>query len=337
MLKVRARTMLRGCGFLLISLVAAAQSQTGSVTVAFPETHNLVTLALPGKTAALQMDLHDMKVTEKQLTPDGARIRILARNSRGFIFSAFLTPAQSPGDSRQFREWVWKDLQKAQRNPQQMRTWEAGPMALREYIVEEFQGKRIHQKSVFGYLVSGDQWMDIHISKGGFTEADQPFLDSILRSIQMLKDYRPDSGGYFEYGSFFYMHKNWARAADFYQQGLELEKQQRRLDRTYWRVLVDNLGMSYGLSGRMPEAKAVLEYGVSQEPTYPMFHYNLACVHAEMNELDGAIAELNTAFGYRKNQNPGEEGMPDPLQDDSFKRYLRDPKFRAAVAALPRN
>jgi hypothetical protein len=29
--------------------------------------------------------------------------------------------------------------------------------------------------------------------------------------------------------------------------------------------------------------------------------------------------------------------MPDPMKDDWFKRYWKDPKFMAAVQALPRD
>src|SRR5215831_5512799 len=41
-----------------------------------------------------------------------------------------------------------------------------------------------------------------------------------------------------------------------------------------WRAVVDNLGMAYGISGDLEKAKVIFDYGVSKDPTYPMFHYN---------------------------------------------------------------
>jgi Flp pilus assembly protein TadD len=90
---------------------------------------------------------------------------------------------------------------------------------------------------------------------------------------------------------------------------------------------VDNLGMSYGISGNLPKAKEVFESAVRDDPTYPLFHYNLACAAAETNDFDEALEQLKIAFQDRANGNPG-EGMPDPAKDDSFKRYLNDPRFR---------
>jgi len=97
-----------------------------------------------------------------------------------------------------------------------------------------------------------------------------------------------------------------------------------------WRVLVDNLGMAYGISGDLKNAKSTFDYGVSKDPTYPMFHYNLACTFAEMSDRDKAIEELKQAFVLKAHANPGEP-MPNPVTDDSFARFLKDKTFLAAL------
>lgn len=58
-----------------------------------------------------------------------------------------------------------------------------------------------------------------------------------------------------------------------------------------------------------------------------MFYYNLACAHAEMNDLANAMKNLRLAFGYRANMIPGER-MPNPASDSSFARFLSNPQFR---------
>ena len=41
------------------------------------------------------------------------------------------------------------------------------------------------------------------------------------------------------------------------------------MSQNYWRVLVDNLGMAYGITGDLQHAEVTLNYGVSQDPSYP--------------------------------------------------------------------
>ncbi len=112
-------------------------------------------------------------------------------------------------------------------------------------------------------------------------------------------------------GSIFYRKNHYREAATYYQRALDLEKKKRTLSQDLWRVLVDNLAMSYGILGDLKKSKEVLEYGISQDPTYPNFYYILACTYAEMNDLDHTISNLKTAFDYRANTIPG-EAMPYP-------------------------
>ncbi len=135
---------------------------------------------------------------------------------------------------------------------------------------------------------------------------------------------------YLRDGSRAYLARDFGRAAELYARALELEQRQPSLSRDDWRTLVDNLGMSYGISGKLERARETFQYGLSRDPNYPMFHYNLACTYAEMGERDPAIAELELAFRYRENMIEGEE-MPDPRQDTSFARYLGDETFAQAL------
>jgi tetratricopeptide (TPR) repeat protein len=137
-------------------------------------------------------------------------------------------------------------------------------------------------------------------------------------------------------GSKDYLLRRYKEAIASYQKGLELEKkerQERRLDKTSWRVLVDNLGMAYGVTGDLKHAKETFEYGLSEDPRYPMFYYNMACTYAETNDLASTLTYLKKAFEYKANAIPG-EGMPDPRKDDSFQRFMKNPEFRKLVDSL---
>lgn len=135
---------------------------------------------------------------------------------------------------------------------------------------------------------------------------------------------------YMREGSAFYLKNDFKNAIGAYSKALELEKKQSQLEKPLWYVLVDNLGISYGITGDLKQAKETFEYGLSKDDKYPLFYYNLACTYAEMNDLENAIAQLRLAFQYRKNVLAGET-LPDPATDSSFQRFIKNQRFVTAL------
>jgi tetratricopeptide (TPR) repeat protein len=112
-----------------------------------------------------------------------------------------------------------------------------------------------------------------------------------------------------------------------------LEKGHPELQKPLWYVLIDNLGMSYGMTGDLQNAKETFEYGIAKDSTYPLFYYNLACTYAEMGKADDASQNLRKAFEYKANVLAGET-MPDPRTDGSFKKLMEDREFRQLTETL---
>jgi tetratricopeptide (TPR) repeat protein len=131
----------------------------------------------------------------------------------------------------------------------------------------------------------------------------------------------------------FYLQRNYQKAIRYYEKALEFEKKVPQLDRDTKRVLIDNLGMAYGISGNLKRAKEIFEYGIAGDQAYPMYYYNLACAYAEMNDLDNAIVNLQTAFKYKQNMIKGER-MPDPKTDSSFAKYMENKRFLKILETL---
>jgi tetratricopeptide (TPR) repeat protein len=134
-------------------------------------------------------------------------------------------------------------------------------------------------------------------------------------------------------GSVYYLRHDFEKAIGPYKRALDLEKEKRTLDKTIWKVLVDNLGMAYGITGDLDKAKETFAYGIEKDPDYPMFYYNMACTYGEKKDMDKAIEYLKLAFDRRENMIPGED-MPDPATDSSFKRFMQNEKFKAALEEL---
>ena len=91
--------------------------------------------------------------------------------------------------------------------------------------------------------------------------------------------------------------------------------------------------MSYGIGGRLQQAKVTFEYELTQDPEYPMFYYDLACTYSETKNMQQAIEELRLAYKYKANIIAGET-LPDPLKDDSFRFFVNDDGFVKAVADM---
>jgi tetratricopeptide (TPR) repeat protein len=316
----------------------AAQSQ---LTVGFDEPHNSLTMSVPDSPVALQIELLHLKLEQNQLDESATRRKVQASDSRGWVFSAFLYPIDKKQTGAELSDQMFLDLQTgASENGfkiESMKTFDHGDFSMREYIIPDFRGQPVHQKNVFGYATRGDMGLDFHISKISYSAADDNFFESLINGIHLVPDYKPDSATEYGYGSIFYLHQDWARASAHYERSLQLEKQNRVLNQIQWNVLVDNLGMAYAMSGEISKAKETFEYGTQQNPTYPMFRYNLACADSEMGDLDGALGQLKLAFENKPHSNPG-ESIPDPTKDDSFRNYLSDPRFvKLAKEVCPRS
>lgn len=140
----------------------------------------------------------------------------------------------------------------------------------------------------------------------------------------------------FEYlaeGSKYYASGDYKRAIPPYQKALDLEKKEQKLERELWIVLVDNLGMAYGITGNIKSSFAVFEYGISKEPTYPLFYYNMACGYGELDDEDNAIKWLRPAFKHKANMLPGTR-FPNPETDSSFAKFRDSEKFKKAIAEM---
>lgn len=138
---------------------------------------------------------------------------------------------------------------------------------------------------------------------------------------------------YLEEGSAHYRDGDFKKAIPPYQKAFDLEKEHPTLDKTLWKVLLDNLGISYGITGNLKKAKEIFEYGISKDPDYPLFYYNMACTYGEMKDMDKAIEYLKLAFERKKNIIEGEH-MPDPSTDSSFQRFMKNEKFLHALKEL---
>jgi hypothetical protein len=311
---------------------------------------NPVQMAIPGVEGILELDVGPT-TSETHVRPDGKEVQLRAFDRPDKLdITAFLQRVTFPASAEKCRDEWWPGTKKGpfQRDNLQETVVKDG-IARVEFIVPEFKGIKVRQKNLHAYLGGGDLCAEIHLSKLDFKPEDQKLFEDFLPSVKLLLDASPsenlsrnparpedhDSSYYFQQGSKFYLQQNYSQAARSYQRALDLEKQKRTLSKDYFRVLVDNLGMSYGISGNLPQAKATFENGLTQDPEYPMFYYNLACTYGEMDKMNDALTQLRLAYKYKANVISG-EALPDPLKDDSFRHFVGKEEFIKAVHDMQR-
>lgn len=314
--------------FVVVALVVSMSGQQAGVGKA--------QLSLPKVKGVLVLDVGD---THWETRTDGKETQLRALDRRDhLLITAFLQKVKFPAGAEECRAKWWPMTEKsAPMKREQLRQYEKSGVAVVDYLVPEFRGNAIHQKTIHAYLGGRDLCAELHLSKEQFVPDDEKLFDDVLATVQLrldesiVENQGPDEKNQLlADGSKFYLKHDYAAAAKRYQKALDLEKQNRTLNKSLFRVLVDNLGMSYGLTGNLSKAKETFEYGVSQDAEYPLFYYLLGCTYGEMGKMDESLDQLRLAYKYKANVIPG-ESLPDPLQDDSFRKFAGDERFLKAV------
>lgn len=284
-------------------------------------------LTMPDLDWALEIDCPTFEIQKGDFNPDGPSWRLMAKDQRTeVIMSIFVEPAAGDGDYKACRDYYWPLVESSPVIEENIIFSERGEMAIVEYIIKRFRGLKINQKNFNVYMARDGFWIDIHLSKLYYRESDQRQFEKVLDGIRIIDDYNQTATDNFLFGSYFYLKNDLEKAIAYYEKALKCHPSDSLPERNLWRVTVDNLAMAYGLNGDLANSERVLLEGIQQDPSYPMFYYNIACTYAGMGEKANAIANLRKAYERRANMIVGEE-FPDPRKDPSFKLLLNDPAF----------
>lgn len=307
-----------------------------------------IEVGFPAKPWVLQFNVTGFKVKTNGVQPDGRAYLIAENPSLHLILSVFLekTSRQATDDGCK-KNQKSRLAQNADYKREKVETREVAAMEIMEFTIPEFHGAPVQQRNLFACLPKEDVYVDIHLSKVLFKPQEEELFNSVLNSANFVDkptsasksmDAPPssDAGASFDdfrEGDRYFLQQNFTASIAPYQKALDAEKQSHSLSKNLLRILIDNLGMAYGISGDLNRAEETLNYGVSQDPTYPMFYYNLACVSAGRNDMNKTMEFLRKAFSYRANVIPS-ESMPDPQKDNSFKPFMADQRFREFLKSL---
>jgi len=302
---------------------------------------NTARISVPGTKGVLEINV-GITDWDTQVRDDGLETKLEAMHRPDdLLISAFIQKVNFPASAESCRHDWWPKTKKAVpfKRDDLRETEVKDGIARVEFILHKFRDRPIEQKNIHAYLGGGTVCAEVHLSRVQFRPEQQQIFEDVLSTVRLL----PDAAGaeaqsvsreemtYLGEASRYYLQKDYAAAARSYQKALDMEKRDRALNPNMFRVLVDNLGMAYAFTGKLDKAKEIFGYGITQDPEYPMFYYNMACTYGEVGKMDEAIEQLRLAYKYRANMIPGEGGIPDPLKDDSFRRFAQNEKFVQTV------
>jgi tetratricopeptide (TPR) repeat protein len=185
-----------------------------------------------------------------------------------------------------------------------------------------------------GFIATGDLCGDLEFYSGRPIHFADGALHSVFASLQLDANSAPDFKDTLLYAQILFDQQSYRGAGPIYELALQRLAPAPGIDvKTMTRVLTDQAGMSYGISGNVTKARAIFDNAIAIDPDYPMYYYNLACADAEVNNLADARKHLQEAFDRKGNMIRGEK-MPDPTQDDSFTPYRHNKQFWSFVEGL---
>jgi hypothetical protein len=305
-------------------------------------------VSLPDKTWGVELDLSGFTITSNGMKPDGRRYLLANHSGTGVDVSVTLeefAPARAHMTCKETMKSRIADTPEnlavyavAEIEPKNVKIWESGDETFMEFSVPRLKldGQKpvdINQQNRFLCFRHEDVFVDVHVSKPNFQPGEEKLFDLVFNSVQIHEGLVRTSMDYFLAGSSSYNQSDFKRAIPSYAQALALEQQEPKLEKKFWYVLVDNLGMAYGMTGDLESARKTFEYGVQKDPGYPMFYYEMADYYGEKGDLQNTMAFLQKAWDRKDNLLPGEK-FPDARNDDSFKKWRKNPDFQKVVETL---
>jgi tetratricopeptide (TPR) repeat protein len=297
-------------------------------------------LALPQHNGQLNFVADGFKVIQSSAKPNGNELGFRASDASGnlqFLAFFFVFSDQAPLTSAKCRDGVMGPAKKDIPSLKVLATTEianagAQPLSLIDYSVQTANGAT--EYSARGFIATGDLCGDLEFYSPQTIHSADDALHRIFTGMQLDPDYSPQYKDALLYAQILFDSKSYGAAGPIYELALQKLPSAPGVDvKTMTRVLTDQAGMSYGISGDLKRARALFENGIATDPEYPMYYYNLACADAEEHKLSAARQHLQQAFDRKANMITGEK-MPDPTQDDSFTPYRKDKQFWPFVESL---
>ena len=132
----------------------------------------------------LEINIDGFKIEKEGYSPDSTMFQLSATNGKTNIsLSIFIEKTDSKGDKEECRKYYWTKAKNSPLAKENLNQYETDDLAIVEHDTKEFNGQVVDFHSLNAYLVQKGYWMDIHISKAGYTKKDKKLFKKIVESI----------------------------------------------------------------------------------------------------------------------------------------------------------
>src|ERR1051326_3788890 len=146
-------------------------------------------ISIPRVNGVLKIDVGPT-TWESFVRPDGKETQLRAmQRADKLIITAFLQKVKFPASAEKCRaEWWPMTAKSAPMKREGLRQSERQGITIVEFIIPEFKGNQIRQKSLHAYLGIRDLCAEVHLSKVQFVAEDQKMFDDVLTTVRLLPD-----------------------------------------------------------------------------------------------------------------------------------------------------
>ncbi len=142
------------------------------------------TFQMPSENWKLDIDLDGFKIQKTGYSPDSTMFQLSAMNEKiGLNLSIFIEKTDSKDGKEACREFYWNKAKNSPLAKENLKKYETENVAVVEHDTKEFNGQVVNFHSLNAYLAENGYWIDVHISKVGFSKKDQKFFQKILESL----------------------------------------------------------------------------------------------------------------------------------------------------------
>ena len=137
-------------------------------------------LASPGDKWDLVLNTELFDDPQKETRPDGKARQFAAINDAGWMMTVYIEPAVNAGDATAVRQFYWTKMKQSPIPMKDVKLTGDASAARVEYTVPDAD-----QKNFNLYLSHGGFWVDLHISKMQYKEAqDRAAVEELLKSAK---------------------------------------------------------------------------------------------------------------------------------------------------------
>jgi tetratricopeptide (TPR) repeat protein len=252
-----------------------------------------------------------------------------------FLGFLFLIPESAPLTSAKCRDGIMADERKGNPSLTILSTTQLDAQGKLPVFLVHYQSRGSDGKTWYGlrgFVATADICGDLEFYSQKTIGPDDPALKKTFESFRFDPEYAPQFSDAFVYAQMLYKKQDFKAAAPIFELALSRLSDDKEHE-TIRRVVTDQAGMAYGISGDISKARAIFNAAIAKDPDYPLNYYNLACADAEENKLFDARIHLQQAFARKANVLPGER-LPDPTKDDSFLPHRKDKEFWKFLESL---